>query len=138
MLIKLTDQITNQLINEINISLSIIARRHGLNGLALKSVRWTPASFKASIDAKLSNTESPALKDTFLLLSRRIGFKVSILGKKMYAKAGELYTVVDINPRRSKYPIIGQDSSGKKMCFIKSIKFTDGTDINTQPINQHT
>lgn len=110
---------------EINDALRPIAEKYGLKDLKLGRISYSDAEFKTSMCVKIASEDSQAAKDRMARLSKAIGFTENIMGREVYNNKGERCRVVDINTRKSKYPIIAEVISdpSRRILFSEHTKF---------------
>lgn len=105
--------------DEINRQLAILEKTYGVS-IQLGRIRFTDVSFKASLEAKLTNPDSPSGDSTeeieFKRACYRVGLKPEHYNQKVKLNgrfAGLTGRITRINTRAKKYPVVVQLDDGR-------------------------
>ena len=96
--------------------------------IELGTIHYSSNSFSVKIEAKEGSDKDDVLEREFRTYCYKYGLKPSDYGRQVYVGAKK-YTIVGIAPSRSKYPIILEDSTGKRvLCTVGALDFADNED----------
>ena len=101
-------------------ALESVAKKHSVEFQFKSSTfgdfEWLAKMSVTDIDAQALAKAEDVRKTTFKVYSRRFGYDPSIFGKS-FSFRGETRTIVGVEPKRKKFPIITKNSDGSESLF---------------------
>lgn len=134
-IVKFDDPSINTVMSDVRKALNEIGQKYDVT-FKPGNISYSSAYFKVTLNVQLaaSAEDSPTVARRQIQLSQDIGFSENIFGRVVISSTGNRFSVVDINTRRSKYPIVTKalDSpdNGKTMMFTTKVRF-----VGEQPKN---
>lgn len=108
-LAKFDDPTIKMVMVDVKMVLNEIGQKYGIT-FKTGNIGYSPADFKVTLNIQLaaSAEDSTAVAKRQAQLSQIIGFSENIFGRIVISNTGQRFTIVDIKPRKSKYPIVGK------------------------------
>lgn len=128
----LTSQKLDQIRVDMKLALSMVESTHNLE-FEIGKMTYGSHTFKVTLEAAIGKDgeEADLAKTKWDKECYSFGLKRENFGKKFKLSTGVIYTIVDIRPRSTKYPIIAEDSSGASFKFrATTVKMGLINDIN--------
>ena len=104
---------------DLNVVLAEFAKKHDLEEVTFKNVKFDSTGFRTTIHAKDMMSFNDRQVD-FNVKAMRMGLPTGGFGGTINVN-GTTYRVLDINTRAHKYPVIAQDDNGQRYKFNGSV-----------------
>jgi len=109
------------ILREVNDALTSIGKKYGLANFRAINCAYTPASIQFRVNASIADLNSEASIRRQTLLSHAVGFDTNVVGRHIYHK-DKKFTIIDIQPKKRRYPLIAESSDGTRVGFSRTIK----------------
>lgn len=102
---------------EVQTALDEVAARHGLT-VKVGGGRYDPEV--GTFSPKITFTAADAEAKAFAILAPEFGLKAEDYGRKITVK-GRTFKVVGLNPRASRFPLMGEAEDGRQFKLTESV-----------------
>lgn len=113
---KFTPAILNEMREIMKEALEPFRQLYGLDEMKIGKMTYSEYEFRVPLEFTIRNADADTKKCT------GFGYNQNVIGETITAK-GVTWTVIDIDYRKPKFPIICKDAGDRRIAFTRKVKF---------------